>query len=509
MAVSPPSGSPAAPSAVTPGRLIGGRYRLESVLASGGMAQVWQATDEVLRRSVAVKILHPHLAADATFVARFRQEAVAAARLAHPSIVNIYDTCSEGGLETIVMELVRGPTLRDRLDEGPLEPLQAARIAAQVADALDVAHRAGLVHRDIKPANVLLCDDGRVKVADFGIAKATEGSDLTTEGLMLGTAKYLAPEQVRGGPVDARTDLYSLGIVLYEMLCGRPPFQGDTHAATALARLQSDPLRPRQVRAGIPRTLEAIVLRAMAREPAHRYGSASDLRAALLAAGAGDAEPDDSTMAVTPAVATTDATAARPSFTQTERSWLVPTVLIVLAAVAIGVAGLLLSRSGASDLFDRVRDAVGAGGKPEPVKVTAAAAFDPYGTGGENDELAQFVIDGDATTGWRSERYDDRDITALKPGVGLIVALARSGDVKELEVASPTPGWRAEVYVADRVQTSFSEWGKPVGRVRAGAAGTTRIEFDDGRGSAVLLWFTYVGDGPVSRIDVSEIRVLA
>src|SRR5688572_7841211 len=251
------------------------------------MAQVWRGTDEVLQRQVAVKVLHPHLAADESFVARFRQEAVAAARLAHPGIVAIFDTCSEKGTEAIVMELVPGRTLRERLDEPtPIDPWQAAGLAAQVAEALDAAHRAGLVHRDIKPANVLLAGDGRVKVADFGIAKAVADADLTQPGLMVGTAKYLAPEQVRGEAVDARTDIYSLGVVLYEMLCGRPPFAADTDAATALARLQRDPLRPRQVRASVPKSLEEIVCRSMAREPGDRFDGAADLRAALLAAGA-------------------------------------------------------------------------------------------------------------------------------------------------------------------------------------------------------------------------------
>ncbi|MGK2950042.1 MAG: protein kinase domain-containing protein, partial [Acidimicrobiales bacterium] len=298
----PPSGSPSTgptnPAGVETGRLLAGRYRLEHRLASGGMAQVWQGTDEVLRRKVAVKLLHPHLAADSTFVARFRQEAVAAARLAHPGIVSIYDTCSEDGTEAIVMELVVGRTLRERLDEPePIDPWQAAGLAAQVAEALEAAHRAGLVHRDIKPANVLLSGEGRVKVADFGIAKAVEDADLTQPGLMVGTAKYLAPEQVEGSPVDGRTDLYSLGVVLYEMLCGRPPFEGESDAATALARLQRDPLRPRQVRPSVPKGLEEVVLRAMARAPGDRHPTAADLRAALLAAGAPQAPEADLTAA--------------------------------------------------------------------------------------------------------------------------------------------------------------------------------------------------------------------
>ncbi|HEY4378410.1 MAG TPA: serine/threonine-protein kinase, partial [Acidimicrobiales bacterium] len=263
MAESPPS-TPGPPIGDLSGLLLAGRYRLTGRIASGGMAQVWEANDEILARHVAVKILHPHLAADESFVRRFRAEAVAAARLAHPSIVSIYDTFADQGVEAIVMELVRGTTLRARLDErGALDVGEVLAIGAQVADALNDAHHHGLVHRDVKPANILLSSDGRVLVADFGIAKAAEGGDHTSEGLMVGTAKYVAPEQVEGKPVDGRTDLYALGVVLYEALCGRPPFVADTDAATALARLHTPPLRLRQMRAGIPKPVEDVVLKAL------------------------------------------------------------------------------------------------------------------------------------------------------------------------------------------------------------------------------------------------------
>ena len=186
-----------------------GRYHLDHLIGSGGMAQVWEGTDLVLGRQVAVKVLHPHLAADGALVARFRQEAVAAARLSHPGIVGVYDTCSDGMHEAIVMELLDAATLRQHLDEyGPLDAETTVRIALRLLDALEAAHRAGLVHRDVKPSNILLCRDGRVKVADFGIAKADDQTDLTQQGTLVGTASYLAPEQLLGGAGDARTDLY-------------------------------------------------------------------------------------------------------------------------------------------------------------------------------------------------------------------------------------------------------------------------------------------------------------
>ncbi|MEA3076680.1 MAG: eukaryotic-like serine/threonine-protein kinase, partial [Actinomycetota bacterium] len=210
--------------------LLAGRYRLEHSIARGGMAEVWEGVDEVLTRSVAVKLLHPHLAADEAFRERFRREAIAAARLAHPSVVATFDTGEDGGRAYIVMELVRGRTLRAVLDEaGVLSPQLAAAIGIQVADALQHAHENGIVHRDVKPANILVCDadaEGgrespvRVKVADFGIARAASASgvsDLTQPGALLGTAKYLAPEQVEGEEPTPRSDVYALGVVLYEL----------------------------------------------------------------------------------------------------------------------------------------------------------------------------------------------------------------------------------------------------------------------------------------------------
>ncbi len=235
------------------GRVLAGRYRLDRHLASGGMAEVWEATDEVLGRPVAVKILHGHLADDPGLRARFHHEAVAAARLVHPSIVAIYDTCEESGVEAIVMELVRGRTLRQFMDERVrLDPVEVVHIGAEVASALGCAHRSGIVHRDVKPANILLSDDGRVLVTDFGIAKVLDGPDVTSTSQMLGTVKYLSPEQVEGAAIDVRTDVYALGAVLYEAVCGEAPFRADNQAALALARLQRDPRPPHDVVAGVP-----------------------------------------------------------------------------------------------------------------------------------------------------------------------------------------------------------------------------------------------------------------
>jgi len=206
------------------------------------MAAVWEAEDKVLTRRVAIKVLHPHLAGDDAFRTRFRREAVSAAKLAHPHIVTTYDTGRDAEVAYIVMELVEGTTLARLLKaQGPLPVAKGVDVAVQVADALSCAHAHGVVHRDVKPANILLREDGHVKVADFGIAKAGAGNDLTRTGVVMGTAKYLSPEQVSGSPADAGSDIYALGIVLYEMLCGAPPFVGDTELSTAVARLTAAP----------------------------------------------------------------------------------------------------------------------------------------------------------------------------------------------------------------------------------------------------------------------------
>ena len=264
--------------------ILDGRYRVEDCIGSGGMATVYRGWDDFLRRPVAIKVLAPGLAADPSFVERFKREASAAARVAHPNVVTVYNWGSCDGTYYIVMEYVDGCTLRDRLyPEGPLAETEALAIGAEIAAALEAIHAQGLIHRDIKPHNVLLAGDGRVKVTDFGIAYATGSQHLTQTNTVLGTAQYLAPEQILRQSVDQRTDCYSLGVVLYEMLVGQPPFAGDSPVAVALQHAYSRPPAPRERRADLSSEVEEIVLTALAKDPAERYQSAAAFKAAIEA----------------------------------------------------------------------------------------------------------------------------------------------------------------------------------------------------------------------------------
>ena len=265
-------------------RIYSGRYELTHLIARGGMAQVYRAMDRQLERPVAVKVLFPELSVDRTFVERFRREAQAAANLSHPNIVPVFDWGEDDGSYFIVMEYVQGRPLSAVLRYPQrLSPRQIATIGAGVAAALAFADRHGVVHRDVKPGNILITPDGDVKVTDFGIARAmnTEES-LTQTGAVMGTAAYFSPEQAEGKGVDSRSDIYSLGVVLYEMAVGRPPFTGDSPVAVASKHVRDQPVLPRQANPTVPPALEAVIMKAMAKNPDDRYGSAEELRADLL-----------------------------------------------------------------------------------------------------------------------------------------------------------------------------------------------------------------------------------
>ncbi|MCR4403275.1 MAG: Stk1 family PASTA domain-containing Ser/Thr kinase [Firmicutes bacterium] len=262
--------------------VLGRRYTILSRVGEGGMAEVYRARDSVLNRIVAIKVLRPQFASDEEFIERFRREAQAAASLSHPNIVSIYDVGHDGDRYYIVMEYVSGKSLKDLIrEQGPLRPERAAWIASQILAALDHAHKNNIVHRDIKPHNILVTPEGRVKVTDFGIARAKSTSALTETGTIIGTVNYFSPEQARGEAAGVGSDVYSLGVVLYEMLTGRVPFRGDTPIAIALQHLQGTAIPPSELNPRVPADLSRVVMKALEKDPARRYQQAREMMRAL------------------------------------------------------------------------------------------------------------------------------------------------------------------------------------------------------------------------------------
>ena len=329
-----------------PTTTINDRYVVLRPLGGGGMAEVFLAHDELLERDVALKVLRGQYAENAEFVERFRREATGVASLSHPNVVQVYDRgVSQDGRYYIAMEYVPGGTLKDRIErDGPLPPATALAVAVQIAGALGAAHGRGLIHRDVKPQNVLVSASGDVKVADFGIARAAAADVLSETSVVLGTARYMSPEQAMGEVVGPASDLYSLGVVLYEMLTGEVPFEADTPVAISMKHVNEPPRPPKEVRAGIPETLDAVVLGLLAKDPAARYASAAELAADLdrVSGGLapiGGAGGGAQTEALRPAPVPDGERGGRGGRRRRLLPILIPLALLLLGAVGWGVLG--------------------------------------------------------------------------------------------------------------------------------------------------------------------------
>ncbi|HEX2266978.1 MAG TPA: Stk1 family PASTA domain-containing Ser/Thr kinase, partial [Actinomycetota bacterium] len=333
-------------------KVLGGRYEISSALGHGGMAEVYLGTDRVLGRQVAVKILGGHFADDESFVARFRREAQSAAALNHPNVVSVFDTGSDDGTHFIVMEYVQGRTLADVIkDDAPLLPERAVEITESAAAALGFAHREGIVHRDVKPGNIMLTPTGDVKVMDFGIARAVSSDSLTQTATVLGTATYFSPEQAQGASVDARSDIYSLGCVLYEMVTSHPPFAADSPVTVAYKHVKEDPVPPSRLNADAPASLDAIILKCLAKNPQNRYQSAAELQQDLerfrtgATVQATPIMPVEATQVVERA---TRATTVLPAETTPEvkkpRRWMAVVLLLLFLGI-LGVALFFLAQN--------------------------------------------------------------------------------------------------------------------------------------------------------------------
>jgi len=530
------------------------------------MAAVWRGHDELLARTVAVKILHDHLAADEVFRERFRREAVSAAKLSHPYIVGIFDTGNDGRRVFLVMEYVDGVTLRDIIADlpGGLAPHDGAMIGEKVARALDYSHGRGLVHRDVKPANILLGRDGSVKVGDFGIAKADQADDLTKTGMVLGTAAYVAPEQILARPLDGKADQYALGCVLYEALTGRQPFKGETAVATAAQRLERRTPVIRQVRPDVPPGLERIIAKAMSRQPEQRFATIGDLADALSAFAPGESDrttaallaplvqhalgrrggpepelaeqtpvdlevPDDTGpgygTATVPQQRRSSATAGTAAL-RPRGPGLLRWVPLLLGAAVLAVALYLAVRSGVLDGGSQATETV-APTAPTPAVTTAPPAvpltigadqlssYDPQGGGDENDSGLPNLVDGDPSTSWNTERYSDAAFGGLKDGVGVVVDLGEPTLVGAVEVDSNLAGPDIELRVAETFPEEIDE-ATAVASV-AGSSTTFQLRPDAPvTAQYLVLWLTSLEDsgeasdnGNRFRAELAELRVIA
>jgi serine/threonine protein kinase len=486
---------------VVPKMRIAGRYVVQEHVADGGMAGVWRAIDEVLARTVAVKTLREDLAGRKKFRDRFHHEAVSAARLNHPAIVRIFDTGVDDGIAYIVMEFVESRTLAELIAErGPMDAAEAIAMLLPVLDALAYAHGEGIVHRDIKPANILVGDGNRVKVADFGLAKAISGEDLTTTGKVLGTVRYLSPEQVRGDEVDARSDLYSLGVVLYELVTGRVPFQAETDIATAMMRLTVDPVPPRSVVPGLPRPVEAAILRAMARAPEDRFPTAESVRGALDRWTTSDERA--------PTAVPSPAPSAVPRGPSTFRSWLLVPLIIVLVAAAAVVAGIALGRLELGGPLGIKQAEEENRGSLRNVAIAAIQDADPFGTdGSENPNEAPLAADGGGGTVWSTEHYNTAAFGGLKSGVGLFLGLSDEREVSRIIIESPVPGWRFELLPGSSPDPNADPLESADGSRRFSMPGSGRLEIElrPVRIPGLMIWITRLAPDPQGGRFVAEI----
>ena len=497
--------TPPSSSAPAVGSRLNGRYRIEDRIGAGGMSTVYRAFDETLERQVAIKILHSDISSDDAALERFRREARTVAQLSHPHVVMVIDAGEDEGHPYIVFEHVRGETLKDRIRrEGPLRISEAVAYAIEIGRALQAAHERGLVHRDVKPQNVLIDDEGRAKVTDFGIALGLEQNQLTAAGKVIGTTDYVSPEQAMGHEVSGQSDVYSLGIVLYEMLVGEVPFSGESHVSVAMKHVREGMPDVQRRRPEVSAALAAVLERATAKDLASRYPTMADFVHEL--------EEVLTYESARSGGATGEATAVLSQLPAgiTGRRSRRRTIAMAFAYVAIAVAVAVIAALVVNG--EGQQNAPFAAGDLSAIELNESDAheYDPPPGDGRERGTQSLAVDGDPATAWETERYDTPDLGNLKKGVGLYLDAGRPIVARALRIVTPKDGWSLEVRVArDSVPDDLSGWTL----VASGDMGSTRKTFDlDTAGQPsryYLVWITKLTEGATggSSAAISEVKL--
>lgn len=434
------------------GTVLSSRYRLEAKLGSGGMSTVFLARDEVLDRAVAVKLMHEGMLGDPDQLERFNQEARAVAKLSNPNVVAVIDAGEDQGRPYIVFEYVKGETLKQRIGRiGALDTTEALAYAIEVAQALEVAHQRGMVHRDVKPQNVLIDSTGRAKLTDFGISRQLDEKGMTGEGKVVGTTDYVAPEQAMGQAVDPRSDVYALGIVLFEMLTGDVPFHAENQVGVAMKHIGEEIPDVQKIRPDISAATASTIDRATAKEPADRYQEVSEMADEMRAA----LEVEAIRQGGVGSEATSILDAVPPPARQlpTERTSPWPAALMLLIALVIA--------AGSAWIIARDQPPPGGGGSAptETIPIVGIEDFDPEGDQVEHpEELSRATDDDRTSSAWTTETYQTNSF-GLKSGVGLLLDAGSPVTATAIDINSPTPGWSLEVYGSnDPRPEQVSDW---------------------------------------------------
>jgi eukaryotic-like serine/threonine-protein kinase len=488
------------------GTKLSGRYRIEGEIGSGGMSTVYCAFDETLERQVALKVMHSDISSDPAALERFRREARTVAQLSHPHVVMVIDAGEDQGHPYIVFEHVRGETLKEKIRrEGPLPIVEAVAYAIEIGRALDIAHERGLVHRDVKPQNVMIDEEGRAKVTDFGIALGLEPEGLTAAGRIVGTTDYVSPEQAMGHEVTRQSDVYSLGIVLFEMLSGAVPFKGESGVSVAMKHVQEGIPDIQKRRPGVSAALAAVLERATAKELRNRYATMDEFVGDLEEVLAYEtARAGEATGEATAILSALPANVARhgPAW---RRFLPVATYLLVAALVAVG-AVLLIGNNG-----DGSKSAADSGLSRIPLSESAVHDYDPPpGDGSENSDQRGLALDGDKTTAWETENYNSPDLGNIKSGVGLYLDAGRPVVARALRIATPKSGWSFQLYVANQVPADVKGW-TLVGTGRMDSTHKTAALDTAGQPSRFyLVWITTLTQSPTGRSNaaISDLELL-